>query len=367
MSSSGPAIQGGQWRFVCNTEAGEVNCLAIGGDALLHFDGVRVNGFAERGGLSRGWRLHSSADALSASAELATVIPFGNEPVVKRRLEFFNHVGRMTMDIAGGSGCVEQLELDPLTLSGPWKRLMIARLPEDDALELPLAEWQSPGTDSTLFYDSDRPFLRLQAERTDGKRVEIGCGDDLWRWLLPRNTNGAGRYTIEGNDQQLTVRRTVLKFDPELGPIEKRSWRFNWYFAWLDGDGAGPAGPVARLFPKAGTLPASAELSCRPGEYCLTAAATRKYFRSAIRRRDGAALAIPARLDGCLNAAHLERPQKGRLLHWNLGECFDLYLWGNRQLRRRGGTLQFEFPQPSWVAEQILNVPPDDGVMPDGD
>jgi hypothetical protein len=56
--------------------------------------------------------------------------------------------------------------------------------------------------------------------------------------------------------------------------------------------------------------------------------------------------------DICSAAAHLERPQRGVLHHWDLPDLFDFHAWANRQLFPRGRRLLI-FPAPGEIFSRL--------------
>jgi hypothetical protein len=54
----------------------------------------------------------------------------------------------------------------------------------------------------------------------------------------------------------------------------------------------------------------------------------------------------------CSAAAHLERPQRHVLHHWDLPDLFDFYTWANRQLLPHGRRLLI-FPSPGEIFSRL--------------
>jgi len=86
-------------------------------------------------------------------------------------------------------------------------------------------------------------------------------------------------------------------------------------------------------------------------------------FRDFVRHGGDADLRIAGLPSGCCcAAAHLERPNKGELEHFDLDDSIGFYLWGNRQLAKKGNHLRItpaaEGPFAGSVSAAILQWVP---------
>lgn len=345
------------WRW--NT--GKVDAgLNVGAVPCLELLGAVVNHFDEKNGLQEKLRLHLTADGMGAELDSETVIPYGSEPVVKRKMDFCPGICRVTVDVSGGAAAVTALELDKLLLHGPWKRWAVVEIPASAGKINSEILWQDADKEG-VFYQSDRPFLRLLLERNDNMRLEIGAGDDLWRMSgLP-----GCHFVLEGNAGMLKLRRQMMELPPvEDGdpPPAKRPWRCEWYFAWSNGSWQMPLENLKGVTasPEWASLPPSGMRSDKGG-VCLVSAPARKLWRNWLRRSSGD-LSVAMDLARCDDAAHLERPKKGTLIHWNAGELTAWYCYGNRQLARNGGSLRFLLGDDQWPLARVLSQTPEDRI-----
>ena len=333
--------------------------LTAGGRVRMRFGRTRCGGFDETGALLKKLRFHHSLDRLSASIEIASVIPFGCEYKVERCLEAMAGVAFWTVDVSAVTrGIVSAVELEPVTFPGPWKTLEYLVYGEEAFRRVEL------GDAETEFHCGRELIVSIRLAADDGARVEFNAGGDLWRHRAAMHNPGLdGEYLLAGNAAQLTFRRKVFAF-PAGVAIDKRPWRFKNSFAWtLPGDRFAEPGEEAVLDFAASELPESA-LRIRGGgeteaSACMTSAAARRLFRDFVRHGGEADLRMAGLTAGCCcAAAHLERPGKGELEHFDLDDCIGFYLWGNRQLAKKGHHLRItpaaEGPFAGSVSAAIL-------------
>ncbi len=294
---------------------------------------ARLNEFDEASGLAGKLRRHGSEDGLSGQVELETILPFGSEFVCVRQFDVASGRVLATCDVAPrGPGRIRRAELEPLTLRGDWRSVAV------DGAEI------AAGT----AWQSDRPFRRLIAVDPSGFRLEIGIGDDLWRWS-PEGSQG--EYTIAVEAGCVTVRRKVLDFgEIEETELAKRPYRFQWYAAWRDA--AGAAAPCGTVY----------DWSDQAAEACLKAAPTQRLLRKAVRQSPQSLSCAWGADADCDDPSHLERPGRGPMPHRDLLERTRFHLWANRQLQRRGMDFRWCNPAPAGVLEEVLTVPAVPGV-----
>jgi hypothetical protein len=207
---------------------------------------------------------------------------------------------------------------------------------------------------------TDEIPLVVLFERNDGTRLEIGTGDDIWRWrqteTFPETT---ASIVFEKTNGGISVRRIFAKWN-ESGTIAPRKYRFTWYFAWenpekeyfvcngeeftefsfSDKNKISSGGNKYYKFPDM-ELPEifSAKFADKPtAAPCFHSSPVsglfRDWVRSAAAIKDGRPLVLGnLKVSLCDLASHLERPQKQKLLHWNMIRVFDFHLWANKQLR----------------------------------
>ncbi len=316
---------------------------------VLCLGGAMLNQLSESGALLQKSRQHQTLDGLVARFEATLQIPFGAEPEIRRSVEFVDGITQIIEDYQPGKRTsFKHLKLGDITLPGPWINVHIVLIA---AAGQPgyahCSRHRIDGTD-TVLYDSHEPFLSAVFEHEDGLKLEIGCGDDLWRWRIAEGLEHChAQFKISGNREQITLERIPLTFDEDAAP-ECVSRRFKWYFAWTTAEINTP--PLEQdtftLDINKFNLPGSAmatDGSVKPGSSCcLQAAATRRLLRKKLR-------SVLAKHDTdnvfltnlqphvCADAAHLGRPGK-QLLHWDVWDLMELFIWGNRQI---AGTNRF--------------------------
>lgn len=316
--------------------------LAAGARKLLRFGRTRCGGFAETGALVKKLRLHESLDSLSASVEAGSVIPFGCEYNVGRELEMVAGLASWTVDVSAVTrGIVSSVELEPVMFPGPWKSLEYLVYGETAFRAAELAEGEAE------FYRGRELVMSVRLAAADGTKVEFNAGGDLWRHRAAMHMPEVeGEYVLTGGAAEVVLTRKVFAF-PADAVIEKRPWRFKNSFAWLlPGDEfAAPAGESVLDFAVA-ELPASGKrVGCGGAAEavpCLTGAASRRVFRDFV-RRGASNLCVTGLAPGvCCAAAHLERPGRKELEHFDLDDYLTFYLWGNRQLAKKGFQLRID-------------------------
>lgn len=325
---------GNGWKFSAGNEPNSWNLLDTRqGEELLTLKQAKLNNVSEADALQEKCRFHGKLDNLEVEVESRSVYPFGGESVIDRTHNLRGNLLEVKVDIKPGRGeVVRDLELEDVVFPGEFTKVeILAPLPE------PGADWQFtalPVTDGATWQNS-QPFAVLLLTRTDGIKLELGCGGDWWR------TCGAGNtaWSIEKNAEAVTVKRKVIAIDNDV-ELERRPWRFNYYIAWNRGSSAvlqpGKDDIVLKFDPGAAGS-------------CFAAPAVRKYLRKLIRQqleKSGNVILEMADVKSCADASHLERPGKKALLHWDLCELFALYSWGNRALGE-DRNLTIELPETS--------------------
>ncbi len=314
--------------------------LEIAGRTRFRLGRLAVGEFSELGALPKKLRLHRTGDALSGSFETAAVIPFGNEFLVERDIEFCDGFGQSTVDVSAvNHGAVGDLALGDVFFEGPWKRLEFLLFGETAFRRV------ETGDGETEFYRGAEIPLMVRLVSDDGVRVEFATGCDLWRHRAAFRTPGTrSEFALTGGAGQVIFERRVLSYAADV-EIEKRPWRFTNLFAWSSGATRSAASPSDMVFDLAAAkLPETARRTLPgggdAGSPCLTGAGSRRFLRDLIRRNRGAVELTGAAPGLCFAAGHLERPGKGELEHLDLEDYLNFYLWGNRQLARSGGSLR---------------------------
>ena len=297
-------------------------------------------------------------------------LPFGEPIQVMQTCRYAaNHV-RITFDLNWPRTAVvhRHLGVGTLVLPGRWTRYYLvpacAHLAEEAKPAWHSIPAEAPG--SGMVGHWHRPPLAIVFEREDGMRLEVGTGNDVWRWehcfgFGPE----AGSYKIMQQPEGLHVIREPLMTCEEVIP-EKRQYRLTWHLAWQrPGDvsvvptapalALGSASPAEVRANQGGCFrldPAQLGLDgacCRqetpdayvrndpPGAPCWTSNGTQKAARRLIRSlanldEPGTLIVGPFTPGPCWVPSHCDRKKPSGLAHWDLPGLLDFAVWTRQQL-----------------------------------
>ena len=313
----------------------------------------------------------------AAVVETQGHFPFGAPLKFKQICRYAQNHLRVAFDLRWPRGFELQrhLGIGCLNLPGQWARMYIYP-PARHLCEGALPGWEAlpkppGGSDSIMVGHWHRPPLALVFERADGTRLEIGTGDDLWRWetgLGYGPESGSFKVFLESHQVRL-VREPLMcciPFTPRA-----QLYRFKWYAAWHAPESARVGGTPSRLvtlrFTKQGKLALDKGLGAPPA-YCLDfnklvwppsarrAESQADYLRGVYARtpcwQSNAARNLARRVirqikerlkpgtlcikglypAPCWDPAHLDRHAKHGLPHWDLSDYLEFSVWTRRQL-----------------------------------
>ncbi len=322
-----------------------------GGNDLLSISGIGFGKFDESSAYCAKSKKHESIDGLNTSLETVNIMPFGSEPSITRKCEMAGNHVVITTDFDLRSRIeVGSLEIDNLIIKGTWAKIGIMKI-SSPVPGLADMQWHDVSGRENFRIELTQIPLLLVLENCDGFKIEIGSGDDLWRWTnISVFPEARQSMVLEKADDGISLIRKVACWDLDTAIIP-RKYRFSWYFAWekpgrkylkrLQNDDAKdmeyfrfPEGDVPQQL-------AAFHEGRNLGVSCYHSPSVSGIFRDLIRSFAGSAkggdivlanLSVPL----CENAAHLERPQKQQLLHWNMTRLFTHWLWANKQLKNSG-------------------------------
>jgi len=360
MNISQPLILNGP-EWTCCFAPGDREKLVFkyAGSELLAISGMSFGKVDESSAYCTKSKKHESTDLLSCSLQTVNVLPFGSEPAITRSCEISGNHAVITTDCDMRHKMeVGAFEVDNLVLKGEWTRVGFVKI-SNPIPSVGDIEWHDLGKGGGFRLELDQIPLLMLFERDDKFMLEIGNGDDLWRWLNTLIFPGSSQsVVIESTGGGISLRRIVAKWGNDT-IAGSRNYRFSWYFSWEapgmeyfkcgedahgNESGKSNAGEYFR-FPE-GDVPlnlAACHGNRNLGVSCFHSPAVSGIFRSIIRSALGNSrsrnivienLTVPL----CENAAHLERPQKQVLLHWNMIRIFDQWLWANKQLNNSGAS-----------------------------
>lgn len=332
-------IQMGEFFLDLPTQASVGFTLGTEGRPLLVHEGGVIGKFHEREMLQTKLRKHDvlKFDALLCDSEAR--LPFGSEPTVRRHFEVAGNHANLIVDWTLQSDIVlDALSIDDLFLPGAWRDVTVVTIKEDELVK----ETIEISENASVLWSGSIPFLACVFRTEDGLLVEIGTGDDLWRWMVADSLGGRGSFRIEKSEDGIRVFREVFRIPETMENIKGRDWRFKWYFAWMK---EGDRQRDARRGDDCVELDLSSE-KLKSGSYhgcggmmssnpCLASAKVegvlKRRVRSLVAKEEKERLILTNVSPGlCDSASHLRRASKGALLHWDMMKTLDFWFWANR-------------------------------------
>jgi hypothetical protein len=192
--------------------------LRIGETAIVRDVRCQIGKFCDELAVLSGHRQFRKSNAQVVLAE--GYLPFGAEVRIRHTHRYFDGILRVTSDIhfPRDAHANPGFEVGSMTLPGTW------------------THWREPGgnwqTLSAYSWSPIPPCLLLR--RADGPILEIGLGNDIWRWhagLL--GANNRSQLAISATDDGLQLRRIVSESADLPMPAQPRTFRYSWYLAWL--------------------------------------------------------------------------------------------------------------------------------------
>ncbi|NLZ59697.1 MAG: hypothetical protein GX901_03445 [Lentisphaerae bacterium] len=300
-------------------------------------------------------------------------IPYGRRLSFKQSLRYAANYARITQDInwPKQTALKKVLEIGSAELPGHWPKMLLFEAAKPGCREYEL----SPGTELRL---SELP-LALVFYNQQGQALEIGNGDDLWRWqnaLQFEQGQAESGILIRHTEKALRFNRmlSLNQGGAELLPLP-REYRFTSYLAWscpeletefpaklqfhrpellpdrgLDIENLAQHGakPALSLDFSRLQLPTQAQRDLSPG-LCWESKITQKFARRIIRQladlsQEGYLLIEAGMFPGlCQDPVHCSR--KNEALHWDLMAILDFCSW-MRQRLGRGWTIKVQVPEP---------------------
>ena len=316
-------ISDGNFKLEFPARGKESAAIFRNGEKLLSFGRVQCGKFSEVGALEKKLRVHPNQDSLSADIESANVIPFGCEYEISRDIHTAAGFMRFVTDIrAVNFGRVGDVSLEEVRFHGKISSVRFFICGSGSAVEY-------SGDIPDVLYEGSEPLLLVTVTYSDNSKVDFGCGSDVWRLRSAADMAGVTAvFSFKKEDDDLVLVRRPLIYGAET-EVEQRPWRFKSIISWRD------AGEESSALP----------YSC--GEFknapCMLEATARRQFRRAVRRSECDLVCTGSLPAVCTDAAHLEKPDKKELIHFDLEEYFTSFVWANRQLGRKARSFRFAF------------------------
>lgn len=300
--------------------------LLYKGEKVFSYGRVHCGKFSEVGALEKKFRLHPNQDSLSAEIESANVIPFGCEYEISRDINAASHFLRITEDIrAVNFGRVGDISLEEVRFPADFCTLEYLVYGEKSVRKV-----TGDAANSEIF-SGNEPVVMATVTFKNQVKVDFGCGSDVWRLRSAAGMEGvSAEFSLAVEDDELVLRRKPLIYGEGV-EIEQRPWRFKSIVSWQSCDDVCEE-PAAN----------TAKFSNAP---CMLAPVARREFRRKIRRSQSSLICADSIPVLCCDAAHLEKPEKHELCHFDLEEYITSYVWANRQLRKQGRCFAFDFKE----------------------
>jgi hypothetical protein len=326
------------------------------GGFRLHCSGVRFDDIPETSGIVSIARRHERIDGTGTRFETARKIPYGAEPQIHREWDFSGNRCLVTTRLLVRKGFpMNRLQIDEIRIDGV--PATYAFLVFNGTTGVASLEWL-PAPTAGQIVELPSNCLAILFRDASERLLEIGFGEDLWRWYAETDSATRAEHRITFHADGFSLHRHPGVWET---PYESaRTWKFNWYFAWEEPKAhraaaapsaeepqsfsfernANPAG--ARSFEFDGVPPQAAAhwKGMPPQGPCWSAPMTGRTLKAWIRSRAGTESEVSFRsatFHVCDSAAHLERPAKETLTHWDLPAMLDFHAWANRQFRQRSG------------------------------
>lgn len=321
----------------------------LGGRLMADLEPVQINKQFEAQCLPKKARIHQKIDGLSLEYDVSNLIPFGSEPEIHRDFYFTDGFARVIQDVSPGKhAAVEKLNLGRMSLPGPWSRIAVVRI-AGAGKSFPELQWVKPDgkTDKVLFAEPF-PFLAVILEAPDGKRFELGCGDDLWRWGISGElARCSAEFKVAVVGDSVEIDRKPVLFDTENDDtveIEKRTWRFKWYFAWSDAPALEMSSDRKKIIlDMADFTEEGAKHSCVHSIF--TRKKLRQTLRGIIANHTGADIVLTnTQAHICSRQSHLDNGSKKSFLHWDAWDLMELFTWANRKALATDCTFRITAP-----------------------
>jgi len=334
----------------------KIHCMKKNDETAFNLEmpGTQIGELAEKFSYPAKAVLHEFMDAPGYEVESQSIIPFGTEPKIKRKFEFYPGIVQITDDLKIHPSTIENsLNIDSLNISGDWSHFA---LPNIYDLSTPL-NWIAIKNKNQTIYDSTKVFPIILLKNKNGNILELGSGFDLWRWNTAENYSfplendtmnypkPIAKFKIQKFDNTISVSREILKAD-EPFPITAKNWRFNWYVAWNQNHNS----KICESNKKEILL----EIPNIPK--CFHARKNKKLLKNALRSQipklnNNTLILNNISPSICSNPSHVAKPNLDQAQHWDLMDLIDLWFWANRQIKSTNSDFIIKSSENSWFKE----------------
>ena len=208
--------------------------LKIGKDFTLSTLPVRLGELSESMALKAKRRPHTSDDGGEVLIEQENAIPFGSEPVIRRKVRLSEHLLNVTMDIEmRASNEMKDISAGGVVISGTVGRIRFAGMPPKGEFTPDFSQEKdfSAAADGTVFYEEAFPPFGLVIE-SERSVLELIVGDDFWRWTNAERIGGTSRFAFVKKDGALHFTWQIFTLKPDTEMPAGRNWRLTWAASW---------------------------------------------------------------------------------------------------------------------------------------
>ena len=332
------------WRAEFSLAEETLMSFYLGERLMLNLKPVQLNKQSEAQSLPKKARIHKKIDGLSLSYNVSNLIPFGSEPKIDRGFDFSDGFARIIQDINPGKHAAAEKLTDSMSLPGPWSRIAVLSIP-GAGKSFPEMEWiELDGKADKVLFDESYPFLAVILESPDGKRFEIGSGDDLWRWGIAADLpDCSAKFSVCADKDAVRIVRSPILFDTEnkkTPEIKRRTWRFKWYFAWSEASTLEMSSNRKQI-----TIDMADFIEKDAKHSCLHSMFSRKKLRQTLRgiiaNNENTDIVLLNTLPHiCNQKSHLDRGTRKNFLHWDAWDLMELFVWANRKALATNSSLE---------------------------
>ena len=349
----------GNIRVMTDVSGVEDVTLDVAGEISAKTLPVKIGDLPESSALRGKRRPHMAENGKECTLELENSIPFGEEPVVARKIRVEEKLLSCTLDIRMRASCrVKNISVGGLEIAGSVRKVIFPcennREVDFEALE-----------EGTVFYD-EKILPSLAVFETKKSSIAFAPGDDLWRWEFAGRFQGTSRFLMKKEDGKVKFLWEIFTLDPGVEEVpDGRNIRLTYLLSWKEKR----AEKVKKLKCKTSFNMASADFQesfrrknadetlAKTG--CFACQGTENILKKFVRQRlenaqEGDCFAITnVVVWECWNASHLERAKAKNLRHQDLAALVDFRSWAKRQLGRKGADIELvtveDSPLKGWM------------------
>lgn len=272
---------------------------------------------------------------------------------VSRLCEYSGNSLKMTLDLAFPKEfSFKNLSVESVQFLQDCVELTILKPDFEGILPYSFETYNIRGIDKDFLWDS--PPLAIIFKTESGEIIEIGTGDDIWRWNVAKTLSHNSSFL-------LSIKKGIPKFSRNLlcaaseEPLQLhgRSFRLTWYVAWHEHTCA----PRQKIKNKSRIIdiktdfewPESAlaisekgkrlTMPCFHSNYVWNV--LKKMIRQEIENGSSEIILKGVKPAVCFSASHLDRAKKKVLAHWNMMAMMKFWLWANKQAASRNAVFRF--------------------------